>query len=600
MQRCGDADFIHSPKPVSNDSAKSSAGIDVVISISPRKDSADYEYDIAESLVSITVQVTVNSNGFDWGGASLNNEASSKSRVEEELLELRCFQNEFLKNHIQELQYALLCSKYHMDYSLDGILTGGLSASNTTTTEIAASSNILSTINTSGKAPPLLLPSNKSPNKTRSVTSFFLIFLISILLCFHRDEPPSPKSSISTGMNSNRRGVTTVQPGMDDVSVDCSRGSMSQALEYDPRGSATKINSTVSTSNQPTKRSMLGFFRSKSSTSASATPPKFDGESSPPSTPPSTQNRKTNVANNLSSSTAVVTANISKKPSNEPMRKHVVGSQKQKRTNSEASKLRSQIAATEYEIQRLAKAIRRKVILPTASNVNGNTTTVTHLMQDGSLTTVKESQELASEDVLKKQAVTPTEYSLLQDTLRTQQEKLQQLRQQHVQLTGLTYEQAKRSLLSKFRWFRRGDDRKSVLNTATSSTIDTSTATTFSGADNNNGLVRKVQPRPIHWISYTRRPNRDISWLLRREFWTGVWNILRGNTTENDPISNRCFAVAQVTVLFFVVVVVIMSILMAHNKSAVGLVLFLVKEVRRAYVLTLPLLPDQISGFFEN
>ncbi len=119
-------------------------------------------------MVSITVQVTVNNSGFDWGGALLTDKISSINRMEEESLELRCFLNEFLKNHIQELQYALLCSKYHMDYSLDGILTGGLSAS-ISSVEIAASNGNAITINTSGKAPGLLLPSNKSPNKTRSV-----------------------------------------------------------------------------------------------------------------------------------------------------------------------------------------------------------------------------------------------------------------------------------------------------------------------------------------------------------------------------------------------------------------------------------------------
>lgn len=174
-QRCGDEDFTYSPKPTSNDSAKSSTGIDIVISISPRKDSADYEYDIPESLVSITVQVTVNNNGFDWGGALLTDKISTNSRIEEESLELRCFLNEFLKNHIQELQYALLCSKYHMDYSLDGILTGGLSAASSSA-EVATSNSNSITVNTSGKAPVLLLPSNKSPNKTRSVIQGLSIF----------------------------------------------------------------------------------------------------------------------------------------------------------------------------------------------------------------------------------------------------------------------------------------------------------------------------------------------------------------------------------------------------------------------------------------
>lgn len=116
--------------------------------------------------MSITVQVTVGTNGSDWGGIALDDkELKRKQRVEEELLELRYFLNEFLKNHIQELQYALLCSKYHMDYSLDGILTGGLSAATVTCETTATSATITGSVN-SGKAKSSMVPSNKSPVKT--------------------------------------------------------------------------------------------------------------------------------------------------------------------------------------------------------------------------------------------------------------------------------------------------------------------------------------------------------------------------------------------------------------------------------------------------
>jgi hypothetical protein len=159
------------------------------------------------------------------------------------------------------------------------------------------------------------------------------------------------------------------------------------------------------------------------------------------------------------------------------------------KTNSEANLLRSQIAATEYELQRLAKTMRKKVIVsppPLTLSAHG-THGQTHPR-------------------IEKHHITSAEYSALQDQQSDLQRKLQTLRQRHVEVTGETYEQAKakqkNSLTSRFRltsrknsggggemdWNETGSQREST------SPVKTSVAT----------AKKRVQARPAHWVTFTK------------------------------------------------------------------------------------------------
>ncbi len=157
------------------------------------------------------------------------------------------------------------------------------------------------------------------------------------------------------------------------------------------------------------------------------------------------------------------------------------------KTNSEATLLRSQIAATEYELQRLAKTMRKKIIISAPPLSGGRE-------REG-----KGEREKVRFD---KHHITSAEYSGLQDQQSDLQRKLQLLRQRHVELTGETYEQSKakasRVLSGRFRLSRKQSDLDETGSSYTASSPAKSKQT------NGDSAKKNVHSRPAHWVNFTK------------------------------------------------------------------------------------------------
>ena len=195
--------------------------------------------------------------------------------------------------------------------------------------------------------------------------------------------------------------------------------------------------------------------------------------------------------------------------------------------NSEASLLRQQIATTEYELQRLSKNIRKKVIttnIPVGSKPD-------------------------------KHAVTPVEYNLLQEQQSELQQKLQNLRREHVHLTGVTYEQAKasRSTLSRLRSLgssgRKGLpsqsyslDQPNELGTipeAIAEPLKSLSAQSSPSKDHIKSFMMKdpnKYSRPLHWLTYEKKTNKKgwISYFFRIPLTRQLWSIIIRALINNE------------------------------------------------------------------
>ncbi len=106
----------------------------------------------------------------------------------------------------------------------------------------------------------------------------------------------------------------------------------------------------------------------------------------------------------------------------------VVKKKRDKKTNTEATLLRNQMLATEYELQRLGKTIKKKTVVaaPAVSSPGGKEAAVK----------------------VDKHHISQAEYASLQAQQNEQQLKLQQLRNKYTELTGEQYV-AQKSTLSR-------------------------------------------------------------------------------------------------------------------------------------------------------
>jgi hypothetical protein len=370
--------------------------------------------------------------------------------------------------------------------------------------------------------------------------------------------------------------VQTVQPGLEDLHPHSSGGGESDDHHEDaPHNNSSPVQK---------KRSMLGFFKKRSkdskdkeggkhhtdkdkeketsdhdkfpppppSSSSSGRPGLFrshsdigasshkkggvggkessDGKSFSPPGSPSQHGHKTpekSVGFAISTSppsyhshTAANNGYNGRKPTT-PRRKS------EKEIKTEASLLRQQIATTEYELERLAKNIRKKMIagseVAAASNANNTNTTNT--------TSSAVPPPSASKSGGDKRLVTPAEYNALQEQQQELQTKLVNLKKQHVELTGITYEQARRerSTFSRLRSLGSSTKKLPQQNQSYSNTLPMAMATpnnnlqelmgmpeaTAEPMSNQSSPAREQMinnfmfkdpsrnfPRPLHWLSY--------------------------------------------------------------------------------------------------
>jgi hypothetical protein len=372
---------------------------------------------------------------------------------------------------------------------------------------------------------------------------FLLLFTVFwVLICVFssfpggKDYTPS-RGELTRHVSLGRRGITTVQPGMEEF-----EGGNEHDDHDEINGIATMNRDGKGGDLPPVKKTMLGkiasklrrhkdhkgdiltppdsshlsvetknvpssspsvrqhsLMRSHSDGSGRATsPPSYRSQhdsSSPPSSIHKTFNNATNNSANTDSSSKKTPTKTPPPPP--PATTNYKKSDKAK--NTEASMLRQQIAATEYELTRFAKSIRKKVI---------------HNSNEGGKA--------------EKNQVTAEEYASLQEQQSELQQKLQKLRREHVELTGLTYEQAKaaRTTLGRLLGGRKQQhpqhpqhsnsyDNSSYIPTAEATTLTDATVVSFGSPSSAQGSPSKEQmkhyfvkevsnrlARPAHWITY--------------------------------------------------------------------------------------------------
>jgi hypothetical protein len=198
----------------------------------------------------------------------------------------------------------------------------------------------------------------------------------------------------------------------------------------------------------------------------------------------------------------------------------------EKEIKTESSLLRQQIATTEYELERLAKNIRKKMIAGSSSEVAASSANTLNNTTGGAI-----PPPSASKSGGDKRLVTPAEYNALQEQQQELQTKLVNLKKQHVELTGITYEQARRerSTFSRLRSLGSSGKKVSQQNQSYSNTLPMAMATpnnnpqelmgmpeaTAEPMSNQSSPARdqminnymfkdpsRTFPRPLHWLSY--------------------------------------------------------------------------------------------------
>lgn len=263
-----------------------------------------------------------------------------------------------------------------------------------------------------------------------------------------------------------RRGVTTVQPGMEDVVVAVSSDQNERNLSND---SIPPTPSDLQRSPSTTKsKSMLGIFRRKGEKEKEIV------ESAPNArarSPLRFENSKAEYATPVK---------LQESPVDKTRKRASTEKKRDRSTNSEATILRSQIAATEYELSRLSKTMRKKIII-------NNPAVSTNPQAIG--------------QKIEKHHITSSEYSGLQDQQSELQRKLQSLRQRHVELTGETYEQSKASRSSLMRWRSLGGKNKAT------SQMGSFSEDYGSDSPQKRGIAipsQRSSPRPQHWVSFNK------------------------------------------------------------------------------------------------
>lgn len=153
--------------------------------------------------------------------------------------------------------------------------------------------------------------------------------------------------------------------------------------------------------------------------------------------------------------------------------------------NAEAHSLRRQIATAEYEMQRMNRALKKSVV---NRGVNGSTGVANDIPPPPG--------DLSPHKLLGKTSITPTEYKELNDSIYALQTRLYKLKEDYLNLVGETYEQAMQARTTfgrlKSLGFRKRQNHPSNL---TEDAIDGAAKLNDASEKHTTGL-----PRPRHWL----------------------------------------------------------------------------------------------------
>eukprot|EP01038_Epipyxis_sp_PR26KG_P008164 gene8164-11049_t len=471
-----------------------------VISIAPRQDVANYDCDVNECIVTCICEVSTEGN---WQCG--------------EMVE---FMDSFLKDNIIDLKEVIFNNKY---FNADGIL---ITEKNNPVVPIIAPTPVESSI---------ILSNTKKPNRmTRYLSSSNIT--------------QDNSSSENKRKHNKSRGVVTTQPGLEDASVDAYNQiavanaqlysdplfeldqhinplravtdtadfnrhpiqhskSLTSSLglgaqkQKDPKSKSSFFKRNIKQSTEYGNENLMAIIpplplsRANSSASPTAFVNNFDKEGysfDPINTSPSSRYNKF----------------VAKSRSPSPSRRKT--SREKRNMNSEASSLRDQIAAKEYEVERLARTIRKKIIvspastLPSPSNSNAKDSNIKH----------------------EKHHITVEGMNELQKQQNELQTNLQLLRDQYFQLTG---EHHKRSRL--FRSFNKYGNTH--LTDANGNSAIASTVPAAQLSSNPSNEVTRINThvinnsnrpfrltdninRPPHWLSSTYQLEENNNWIRKK------------------------------------------------------------------------------------
>lgn len=435
--------------------------VDAVITVAPRADFADYEYDVMDTIVTCSCQIAANKY---W------NE-----------IETSIFMNEFLKDHLLELRNNLLAERfsYVPSYSSCSI-----------------QQTAVATLMTDDP-PSLIVPGRLS--RATSIESN-LNDQSPLKPPLHRGATTSAASSTGNYETQlqekklTRRGVTTVQPGMEDLALDHpsagvfkdhvekpqSAYSRSPVPSGNDRGQQRRIMSLFSgltrkpsdekndallagalASNDPLKNDLSAVSSPGLSSYAapSAIQRVLSGRGVPsPNTQATTDDYHVKRAASAPSKSS---PSVDKKK---------LQLKKDKRNNIEAKRIRANIGATEFEVERLTKSMKTEYAGTSTAVNNKNSSS------------------------MEKRLMTPAEYLMLQEQVSELHQKLSKLKQQYLDLTGMTYEEAKerRSTFARLRGLRHKNRTTNIIH-------EEAVMSSLSGGP-GAGLYRSnIGQLPVHW-----------------------------------------------------------------------------------------------------
>eukprot|EP01039_Chlorochromonas_danica_P008023 gene8023-8850_t len=391
IKKAGKTDFRLVP-------ADSMPAIDAVITITPRQDCEHFDFEIPEALVTCSCQINDN-RGF-WSATEMN-----------------YFMNSFLQDHILELRYALTAERFDIVYK-DQVLVDPHFPHETPGQTPGPPSTGLQVL------PPKFDRTLFRRNKSGTLDSSGNV----VTQHSATKEAGSARSLV-------KRGVTTIQPGMEETSL---------TLEDIPPHYVGSPTDKLHRSN----RLMRMFTRKR---------------------------HDDHTVDTLSPVVAVPVENSNAKR---------LSFRRRSQANAEAHSLRRQIATTEYEMQRMNRALKKSVV----RGANGNTGAVSDIPPPPG--------DLSPHKLLGKTSITPTEYKELNDSIYALQTRLYKLKEDYLNLVGETYEQAMQARTTfgrlKSLGFRKRQNHPSNL---------TEDASDGAGKLNDSSEKHTIGlPRPRHWL----------------------------------------------------------------------------------------------------
>lgn len=404
---------------------------DAVITISPRRDHAEYEVDLPMALIVCTCQLSTSGNWLPG--------------------ELEATMDNFLKQQLLDLKHSMLMSKYALtsltDKDKEKTKEGKLPQANISTSQFSehhspASASVTTTASSSRGRYLRSSANSESDLKVEIRTT----------------SPGRIVDKEKKSRSFSRFGIATVQPGLEDMQIHI-RASSPPNSSTSPKSSTANGNTNTNVNATPSSNSKISIFRRTSK--------------------PSSQGSQVATASAdvpLKTSAAGLEGGVSEK-SRENNR--FSSRRKSKAANPKAANLRSQIAAKEYEVQRIEKALKKQAS-SLVSSVNSTASAATDSNSFGHAGTRGASDiDLASYQCLLKE--------------------LQKLKLEYQEMTGVPYEYSsskRSSSLSRLRHLGSGSGSTNS-NSPGSGGVSNSipigkVSTSLSSVDATNGLNASV------------------------------------------------------------------------------------------------------------